>query len=208
MVGAATAVMRAGFVNCCAATTRGAAARTPKAATMNDVLGQCERHISISRSCSEFSAAGGNHHVLLSTYSECTRRRVSRRRQRRLPEEPARRLVECPEFGIHRCSNEHQAARGHDRTTVLLCARRLAEWNSPDVVARVEIDRTQGAPGRLDRGESARVAPLLVPGELVHRRRWPGDPRFNATWSCPTPGVPPEQVGSHRAFILLGKRRE
>src|ERR1051325_6023853 len=142
---------------------------------------QRERDVGISRLAAELSAARGNDDVLLAVHDEGARRGVAGRGKCRLPEQAARRLVECTELRVLCRGNEQEAARGHDGATVLLRSTcrgvsSLERWmlpqcNTPAILDGVEVDRAERTPGWLDRRQARRIAPPLVADELVWRLR-------------------------------------
>src|SRR3954469_19351669 len=136
-----------------------------------------ECDVGVARFGAELPTARRSHHVLFAADRVSTRRRVAGGGQSCLPQHFAGRLVERAKLLVHRRGDENQTTGGNDRPTVLLRAgdgnalRRqsgvLAEGNTPEVGAGVEIDGAEGSPRRFYRRVSARITPPLVADEVV-----------------------------------------
>ena len=93
------------------------------------------------------------------------------------PEKLAGSLVEGVEAFVLGAGDEHQAAGGHDRAAERLGARPgdaaggqlgvFAQGDLPGQLARVEVDRSQDPPGRLDGGVAFVVEELVVARVLI-----------------------------------------
>ena len=116
------------------------------------------------------AAAAGNHDVLPAVHHVGGWRGIPGKRQRRLPQQFARQLVERAQLAIEiGGGDEEQAAGGDDGPAVVVAAGVaqalrdelgiFAERNLPANRAGVEIDRVQRAPRRRDRRIAVRIAP-------------------------------------------------
>src|SRR5262249_48487507 len=139
---------------------------------------QAERHERIARFGSQLAGTAGRDDDVLAAVDLIGRRgRVAPGRERVFPEKPTGLLVEGVDPLVLRAGDEYQAAGRHDRAAEGLGARSrdpaggqldvFAEGNPPGEFTRVEVDRVQDAPGRLDRRVPLVVQEIMVARESI-----------------------------------------
>src|SRR5438045_6527496 len=158
------------------------------------LLRQGERYIRVPGLRSQLTATRRQDDKLPAAHGKRARWGIAGRRQRGFPAQPAGVLVERAKLRILSRRDEHETTLGDDRTTVLLGPgdghatrgqpTELAERNAPAVVAGVEIDGAECAPGRFDRGIAIRIAPTFVAGEFIGQSRGGrGPPAYRIGWA-------------------------
>src|SRR5437867_10895739 len=143
---------------------------------------ECKRDVARRYLGSRLAAAGRDHDELPAVDLVGGGRCVPGGGERRRPQQCPRGLVEGAELAVVvRRPDEYQAARGDERTSIVLAARGgravrrelaiLAQRDLPDVTTGVQVDGAERAPGRRYRRVSIRVqeSPVVHAVLLVHR---------------------------------------
>src|SRR5581483_9526586 len=181
------------------------------------ILRQGKRHIRSTRWRPELASARGDHYKLPPVGLVHGGGGIAGSRKGSLPKQFTGGFVENVELPVAVCgANKEETAGCHHRSTIVLAAgvahslfrqlRVLAEGDSPRDLAGVEVNRVQGAPGRLDCRITVRVEELVI--AVIHVLLFYG-PRTLAD-RLDAPILAREQVSYDRILSFrrhLGKTR-
>src|SRR5690349_9353887 len=131
---------------------------------------QRKRNVHAAVFVSRLASVRENHDVLPAFDFIGCGRGIAREWQRRFPQQLAGALVEDVKLlVVIGRAYEEQSARSDDRAAIVFRAGllhsfgdefgKLTEWNTPSVLARVEVDRIQRSPRRPDGGIAFRIDP-------------------------------------------------